>query len=281
MPRFAFRLVNVFAENVLEGNPLCVFEDARGLDDGTMQALALQMNLSETTFLFPAEAPDATAKVRIFTPTFEMPFAGHPTLGSAHVVRSLHAAGDSVALEMKAGVIPVVAEGDRWTLTARTPTHRAPEATREALATMLGLSLEDLDATPLWVDAGSEQLVVPLTNRDAVERAAPTLEGLFSVCHDGLCSLVYVFFREGDVVHARFFFAKGTSVIEDPGTGSACANLGGWWLATRGPDAVCLEVHQGARTGRPCRLRLQVGADASVRVGGRVVEVARGAFELP
>lgn len=281
MPRFAFRLVNVFAERVLDGNPLCVFEDARGLDDATMQALALQMNLSETTFLFPAEAPGATAKVRIFTPTFEMPFAGHPTLGTAHVVRALHGAGDSVALEMKAGVIPVVADGDRWTLTARTPTHRAPEASREALAAMLGLSTDDLDATPLWVDAGSEQLVVPLTSRDAVERAAPTLEGLFSVCHDGPRSLVYVFFREGDAVHARFFFAKGTSVIEDPGTGSACANLGGWWLATRGRETMQLDVHQGARTGRPCRLRLQVGSDGSVRVGGRVVEVARGAFLLP
>ncbi|MCA9616807.1 MAG: PhzF family phenazine biosynthesis protein, partial [Myxococcales bacterium] len=89
MPRFAFRLVNVFAENVLEGNPLCVFEDARGLDDGVMQALALQMNLSETTFLFPAEAPHATAKVRIFTPTFEMPFAGHPTVGTAVALSEL------------------------------------------------------------------------------------------------------------------------------------------------------------------------------------------------
>jgi len=281
MPHHTFRLVNVFAENVLDGNPLCVFEDARGLDDATMQALALQMNLSETTFLFPAEAPGATAKVRIFTPTFEMPFAGHPTLGTAHVVRALHGAGDAVTLEMKAGLIPVVADGDRWTLTARTPTHRSPEASRDALAAMLGLSVDDLDVTPLWVDAGSEQLVVPLTSRDAVERAAPTLEGLFSVCHDGPRSLVYVFFREGDVVHARFFFAKGTSVIEDPGTGSACANLGGWWLATRGREAVKLDVHQGARTGRPCRLRLQVGDDGSVRVGGRVVEVARGSFELP
>lgn len=178
------------------------------------------------------------------------------------------------------GAIPMVADGDRWTLTARTPTQRAPEASREALAAMLGLSLDDLDATPLWVDAGSEQLVVPLTSRDAVERASPTLEGLFSVCHDGPRSLVYVFFREGDAVHARFFFAKGTSVIEDPGTGSACANLGGWWLATRGHEAVRLDVHQGARTGRPCRLRLQVGGDGSVRVGGRVVEVARGSFDL-
>jgi PhzF family phenazine biosynthesis protein len=92
MPAYRYRLVNVFAAAPLEGNPLCVFEDARGLDETTMQALALQFNLSETTFILPSD--NATARVRIFTPTFEMPFAGHPTLGTAHVVRSLQAAPD-------------------------------------------------------------------------------------------------------------------------------------------------------------------------------------------
>src|SRR5574338_361360 len=114
MPTYAFRIVNVFAESTLAGNPLAVVEDARGLDDATMQALALQFNLSETTFVLPSEK--ATARVRIFTPTFEMPFAGHPTLGTAHVVRELRSAGDRVTLDMKAGVIPVAAQGDVWTL---------------------------------------------------------------------------------------------------------------------------------------------------------------------
>ena len=86
MTDYAFRIVNVFAESPLAGNPLAVFEDARGLSDDTMQALALQFNLSETTFVLPSDV--ATRRVRIFTPTFEMPFAGHPTLGTAHVVRS-------------------------------------------------------------------------------------------------------------------------------------------------------------------------------------------------
>ena len=91
MTEYTFRIVNVFAEAPLAGNPLAVFEDARGLDAATMQALALQFNLSETTFVLPSDI--ATAKVRIFTPSFEMPFAGHPTLGSAHVVRTLLDAG--------------------------------------------------------------------------------------------------------------------------------------------------------------------------------------------
>src|SRR5512141_666829 len=112
MTDYAFRLVNVFAEARLAGNPLCVFEDARGLDAPTMQAIALQINLSETTFVLPSE--EATAQVRIFTPTFEMPFAGHPTLGTAHVVRAITNAGDAVTLEMRAGTIPVEANGDVW-----------------------------------------------------------------------------------------------------------------------------------------------------------------------
>src|SRR5256714_14746352 len=111
MAGLAFRIVNVFARAArLSGNPLAVVEDGRGLDDATMQALALQFNLSETTFILPSQS--ATAHVRIFTPTFEMPFAGHPTLGTAHVVRSLRNSGNAVTLELRAGIIPVQAEGD-------------------------------------------------------------------------------------------------------------------------------------------------------------------------
>src|SRR5262249_38279239 len=105
--RHRFRLVNVFANVPLSGNALAVFEDGSAFSDEQMQALALQFNLSETTFLLPSSS--ATARVRIFTPSFEMPFAGHPTLGAAHVVRSLRAAGDAVTLEMRAGTIPVTA----------------------------------------------------------------------------------------------------------------------------------------------------------------------------
>src|SRR6476659_8827269 len=120
MATYAYRIVNVLTRGGgrLTGNPLCVFEDARGLDDAAMQALARQFNLSETTFILPSEK--ATARVRIFTPSYEMPFAGHPTLGTAHVVRSLHGR-DEVTLEMQAGIIPVSAQGDRWTLQAVPP----------------------------------------------------------------------------------------------------------------------------------------------------------------
>ena len=278
MTAYAFRLVNVFAESPLAGNPLCVFEDARGLDATTMQALALQFNLSETTFVLPSQG--ATAHVRIFTPTFEMAFAGHPTLGSAHVVRDVLNAGDTVTLEMKAGVIPVAAKGDVWTLSANAPKHRVPAAHPPDLAAMLGLSVADLASSPLWVDTGSEQLIIPLTTFAAVQRAAPTAEGLQTHGSNGQRAMAYVFAREGDHILARFFFPKHGSIVEDPGTGSACANLGGWLLATGAPRPQRLTVDQGEAVGRPCRLGLEVTADRQIRVSGRVIEIARGTVRL-
>lgn len=280
MTHYAFRIVNVFAEAPLAGNPLAVFEDAQGLDTATMQALALQFNLSETTFVLPSRV--ATAQVRIFTPSFEMPFAGHPTLGTAHVVRALANAGDRLTLEMRAGVIPVVADGDTWTFTANAPRHRSPSASREQLASMLGLSASDLDATaaPLWVDTGSEQLIVPLASFADVRRAQPSAPQLLAFGNNGQRAMAYVFAREGDRVLARFFFPKHGAVVEDPGTGSACANLGGWLVATDAPLPQRLAIDQGEAVGRPCRLGLAVESDRSIHVSGRVIEIGRGTLDL-
>jgi trans-2,3-dihydro-3-hydroxyanthranilate isomerase len=271
-----FRLVNVFAESPLSGNALCVFEDGRGLSDAEMQGLALQFNLSETTFLLPSSV--ATSRVRIFTPTFEMPFAGHPTLGSAHVVRALRGAGDSIALEMTAGVIPVKATGDVWTLEARPPAARPTEATVAQIASMLGIDDRDVDPRVMWVDTGSEQLVVPLRSPEAVARCHPDPGLLARVAANGRrAGLAYVWAREGEAaVVARFFFLKYGSVIEDPGTGSACANLGGWLVATGSPLPAALTVRQGEQTGRRCRLGLRVDADGRIFVTGKVIEIGAG-----
>src|SRR5690242_12143900 len=170
---YRFRIINVFTKggDRLSGNPLCVFEDARELSDAQMQALARQMNLSETTFVLPSEK--ATARVRIFTPTFEMPFAGHPTLGTAHVVRALRG-GDSIVLEMKAGLVPVTARGDAWTLrAAKAPVTQSCTACREDLARMLGLPDDAVSGEPLWVNTGVEQLVIPLASPEFVRAAKP------------------------------------------------------------------------------------------------------------
>ena len=287
MTTYAFRIVNVFAEATLAGNPLCVFEDARGLDATTMQALALQFNLSETTFILPSE--EATAHVRIFTPTFEMPFAGHPTLGTAHVVRSLRDAGDRVTLAMQAGVIPVTADGPVWTLQANAPKQRTPAVSADVLARVLGLDPKDIGGAPLWIDTGSEQLVIPLASADAVRRAAPRADLMLEHASNGQRAMAYVWAPADDTatitddrtpILARFFFPKHGAVIEDPGTGSACANLGGWFVRTGATLPRRCSIQQGAAVGRPCRLLLDVTADGRIEVGGRVIELGRGSIEL-
>jgi PhzF family phenazine biosynthesis protein len=291
MADYSFRIVNVFAESPLAGNPLAVFEDGSGLDTAAMQALALQFNLSETTFVLPSNT--ATARVRIFTPTFEMPFAGHPTLGTAHVVRSLAGAGDRVSLEMLAGIIPVEADGDVWTLTAGTPKITPVSASRAELAAMLGLNEADVAPNPaeppLWVDTGSDQLIIPLASVDAVLRATPKGDLIEAHASNGKRALAYVFargMRSGPIptgavpVAARFFFPKYGAIVEDPGTGSACANLGGWLIATGAALPQRIVVAQGDEIDRPCRLGLEVTADRRIRVSGRVIELGRGTIRL-
>ncbi|MFC5474573.1 PhzF family phenazine biosynthesis protein [Paraherbaspirillum soli] len=292
MPRYQYRILNVFAETTFGGNPLCVFEDARGMSDDTMQALARQFNLSETTFVLPSEIADA--RVRIFTPGFEMRFAGHPTLGSAHVVRELRKTGDSVKLEFKAGVVAASADGNVWTFTAPASANQAatPSFTRSSglpnafIAGMLGLKEDDLLSDPLWVDTGSDQLLVPLNSADAVRRAAPASDqlGHWPVSSLGRKTVyVFAFVNDGEEqrVLARYFFAmQGGAIGEDPGTGSACANLGGWLLETGRAIPAHIQVSQGEAVARPCRLLLTVTENREIQVGGRVIELGRGSVDI-
>ena len=274
----AYRILNVFArQGRLTGNPLCVFEDGRGIDDATQQALARQFNLSETTFILPSEK--ATARVRIFTPSYEMPFAGHPTLGTAHVVRSLRGGGDAIELEMKAGVIPVRASGDRWTLEAGAPRSREVSQSRAELAGILGLDAGDIAERALWVNTGKEQLMVPLASAAAVRRARPSADAFSRLKSEDGKSMAYVFADSGGAVEARFFFPSGPAILEDPATGSACANLGGWFAVMFPGKDVERIVSQGEAVMRPSTLYLSV-KDAAIRVGGDVVELGRGAVNL-
>ena len=286
MASYAFRLLNVFAESTFGGNQLCVFEDARGMDDATMQALALQFNLSETTFILPSE--HATARVRVFTPGYEMRFAGHPTLGTAHVVRDLFNTGDTLSLEFTAGLVPVSAEGDVWTLTApqNGGLKTAPaNLTQAEMAALLGLNEDDLLAAPVWIDTGADQLLVALRSTDAVRRTSPDSAHLDTWPESSLeRKTVYVFAfdpdRPGRVLSRYFFSKQGGGVAEDPGTGSACANLGGWLLVHDAPLPQSLSISQGDAVGRPCRMGLEVGVDRRIRVSGRVIELGRGTVTL-
>jgi trans-2,3-dihydro-3-hydroxyanthranilate isomerase len=278
--RLQYRLVNVFTRDnaKLSGNPLCVFEDGSALTTEQMQALALQFNLSETTFILPSQR--ATARVRIFTPTFEMPFAGHPTLGTAQVVRSLSNV-DALSLEMQAGIIPVKASGNAWELTANHATTRAPHASRSEIAAALGLDESEIKAQPLYVNSGSEQLIVPLITGKAVERVQIQFDLLCDVTRDGPRPMAYVFAPHNpQTIYARFFFAKGCSVCEDPATGSAAANLGGWFLAQNTTLPLHLAIYQGDQVGRPSTLNLRIDSSRQVHVAGEVIEVGRGYIEM-
>jgi len=286
MTDYPFRILNVFTQpgDRLSGNPLAVFEDGEGLTDANMSALARQFNLSETTFILPTKVEGAAARVRIFTPSFEMPFAGHPTLGTAQVVRDLLKREDRLTLDMKAGVIEVSADGDEWTLrTVGTLATRTPDASYEEIAAMLGVSVDAISEPPLWVDTGAEQLIIPLASVDAVCSARPNSALLarhgFSTRRGA--SMAYIWTRAGaDKVVARFFFIANGGAVEDPATGSACANLGGWMIATGKPLPIRLNVRQGDAVGRPSRLSLHVDEAKSIFVSGQVTELGRGVVTL-
>lgn len=281
MIALSFEILNVFvwAGERLSGNPLCVIEHAQGLDTTAMQALARQFNLSETTFILPSET--ANARVRIFTPDFEMPFAGHPVLGTAHVCRARGLGGDELSLETQSGVVPLRARGNRWTFQAVTPSWREVHESPAALADMMGLLPSDIVDRPLWVKSGKEQLIIPLATVDAVERARPTADLFSRVQNDERRGMAYIFAPTGsDRVNARYFFPSGQAIVEDPATGSATANLGGWWLGMNRPVPIALTISQGRQVHRPSELTLEIDAARTVRVSGAVIELARGTINL-
>ncbi len=275
----AFRIVNVFTVDGdrFSGNPLCVFEDARGLSDDEMQQLARQMNLSETTFVLPSSTADA--RVRIFTPGYEMPFAGHPTLGTAFVI----GAGRDVTLELLAGIVPVTAAGNHLTLrAARAPVTRPVEATRVELARMVGLPDDAVCGEPLWVSTGVEQLVIPIATAALVKAAkpVPSLIERHGYSETRQEAMAYLVARDTDPWTVRFFFTSNGAILEDPATGSACANLGGYLLVTGAPLPITATLTQGTAIHRPSRLGLHVSAERSIHVSGSVDELGRGVVDL-
>jgi PhzF family phenazine biosynthesis protein len=277
-----FRLVNVFARqgDPFSGNPLCVFEDGRGLSDAQMLALARQFNLSETTFLCdPVDGADLG--VRIFTPTHEMAFAGHPTLGTVHVARSLGLSGDSVRLSMPAGVIPVTADADVWTLTARRG-DVLDEYDPTDLGAAVGVDAADVVGPVRLVSTGSPQVVAQVRTEGALAAATGDARGMRRFSGMGVSGgevLVYLWHDSGaGEISARALFTEGEGSGEDPATGSACANLGAS-LVVDGRHGHWT-VRQGEHVSRPSTLQLDVGEDGTVHVGGQVREVGGGEVRL-
>ncbi len=281
MKKIHYQLVNVFAtENLFSGNPLAVFTDASKINDVEMAALGQQMNLAEITFVTPST--EADAQVRIFTPSYEMPFAGHPTLGTAFVIAN---GRSQLTLKMKAGLIPVTCDGEQITLTANAPTYRnGPD--KAQLAAALGVAPEHIIAAAQFVNCGSEQLIVPLDSAASVaqcnlnfalfEQVARNLEG-----RSGALVWARQINPDGsETIIARYFWTQNGQAAEDFGTGSACANLGGWLLAENTATPFALTMEQGHGIGRIARLQLKVDTERGIHVSGRVITIGHGEFTL-
>jgi trans-2,3-dihydro-3-hydroxyanthranilate isomerase len=282
MRRLRYVVADVFTDTALAGNQLAVFTDARDLDELTMQALAKEMALSETVFVLPAQADEADVRIRIFTPAAELPFAGHPTLGSAFVLGG-PLQKILIRLETGSGVVPVelVREGPKITfgwMEQPIPTWKAVDDPAPVFAAL------DVTGSTLPVeeyDLGPGFVYVELESPDAVAALDPDMRAIVKAIDDG----VYCFARDGGRWRSRMF-APGSGVAEDPATGSAAGPLA-VHLARHGRIGFGeeIEILQGVELGRPSKLFAQVDGTREeierVRVGGSAVVVARGEFSIP
>ncbi|MEP6835611.1 MAG: PhzF family phenazine biosynthesis protein [Gemmatimonas sp.] len=312
MTPLRFLTADVFTPAPFCGNQLAVVFGAEALPTETLQNIAIEFNFSETVFVFPARSSAETRHVRIFTPGRELPFAGHPTIGTAHALVAtgeVMAAGDEIMVILGEGVGPVPV---RVTLkngvpisaqltTALLPEERASTVSIETLAEILSLSPEDFiggDYSPMAVSVGLPFLLAPLRTIDAVKRARVAndlwekeLKGtwaaelmVFAVARDADESALMEHVRGCDV-RARVF-VPGLSISEDPATGSANACLAGY-LAKRTPREGTLrwEVAQGVEMRRASRLSIEAdkrdGALTAIRVGGSTVLMTEGTMKLP
>lgn len=283
MPSYRYRVVDVFTENKLEGNPLAVFTEAEGLDTATMQKLAQELNLSETTFLFPPTRPDCVARVRIFTPANEMRFAGHPTIGTAWVLLNERRAPNSgFALEELVGPVPLRIDGKLLWLKTPAITFEST-VPRDTCAKLVGVNESDLlECTPQVVSAGNPCLFIALKNREAVDRTVcdtSVLRGI-TVSKEPLC--VFVFAPEPTGAYSRMF-APLHNIIEDPATGSATGPLAAYMMAhnlcTKTPGTRLIS-EQGTKMGRRSILHILIGNEGSIEVGGAVAPLAQGTMDL-
>jgi len=298
---FDFWRVDVFTDTPLTGNPLAVFPRATGLSPAEMHAIAREMNISETTFVFPASSPTAHYRNRIFTPHGEIPFAGHPSIGTAYVaaVEGLipHPDGASVVYqELEIGILPLelLVEGGqvrKIVMTQGEPALGTILKNVEPLAKALGVGVRDIGPKgllPQVASAGIESLQIPMRDVDTVKALDPDLRALGKAVGKLGSRLVCYTFALGAVtpgahVHARSFVPEAG--IEDPATGSAAGACGAY-LASHGKlPAPTFIVEQGIEIHHASRIEVSVetenGRAKVIRVGGQVVPLIRGSLRLP
>lgn len=294
--RFPFTCMDVFTSVPLEGNQLAVFPDGRGLSDAEMQAVAKEMNLSETTFILPRDAAteqERGVRVRIFTVDEELPFAGHPTLGTAMVLRNQsagHSSAEEIALDLNVGRIPV-RFSTRDGLPFGIMTQRYPEFgekhSREDVARAAGLSMEDIasDVPIQTVSTGNAFAIVPVKSLAVLQKLAPTWANLKAYLGKTDAKFLYFVSRETlnpeAKLQARMIFYNG----EDPATGSAAGPCAAWAVkyGVIPADQQTL-LEQGVEMKRRSRIFLSAGRHGdkivNVQVGGHATEVVRGELFL-
>jgi trans-2,3-dihydro-3-hydroxyanthranilate isomerase len=300
MPSVVYEVVDVFTTTRYGGNPLAVIPDARGLEEQRLQRIAAEFGYSETAFVFPPADPAHTAQVRIFTPTTEVPFAGHPNVGTAFVLARGEMvfgrpAGAAMWFEERAGVVPVTVHRRAGAVSGAAITAPRPLAVGPAVPVALVAACASLSETdiavapnaPLVLSVGLPFAVAQVSSRAALARARPNrerfVEAEAAIPLEGGFSL-FLYVPEPDPAwhfQARMF-APLDNVLEDPATGSASAALAAFLVSRLPAPAaeVALWVEQGVDMGRPSRLDLQVrklgGVVQSVIVGGDCVLVMRG-----
>ncbi len=297
----AYLHYDVFTSVRLEGNQLAVFPDARGMDAPLMQRVAREMNFSESTFILPAERDDTAVRMRIFTPSVEMPMAGHPTIGSTFALAETGAITPDVSrfvFGLNIGPTPVDMEWDgarlrfAW-MTQLAPVFGAPIADHSAVAAALGLAAVDLaPGLPIQqVSCGVPFLLVPLRDRDTVDRAASDAAACGRLTERLGESLPIFLFAvlpasSSETVYSRMF-APEFGITEDPATGGASGPLGCYLVRhglVRGDAARRIVSVQGVAMGRPSRIHIAVAGTADaitgVKVGGEAVLVGRGELVL-
>jgi trans-2,3-dihydro-3-hydroxyanthranilate isomerase len=298
-----YHTADVFTDRRFGGNQLAVFPDAREIRADLMPQIAREFNYSETTFVLPPDDPSHTARVRIFTPGGELQFAGHPTVGTAHVLASigsvpLTGSETRIVFEEGVGPVPVVIRATNGTPTfaqltaSKLPEIGPPPPPRETLAAMLSLTSADVldgELSPAGVSCGTPFLFVPLRDRSAVARSRIKVDLWESALANYYTDKVLVYAmdgeRPGSDVRARMY-APGIGVSEDPATGGACVALGGY-LADRDPKSdgtLRWIVEQGFEMGRPSILEVEAdkkgGKVTAARVGGKTVLVCEGTMTL-
>ena len=295
MASFPYETVDVFTDRPFGGNQLAVFTDARGLSDAQMQSLAAEMNYSETTFVLPPDDPANDARVRIFHRTAEMPFAGHPNVGTACVLaRHGRDRNGVLRFEQMAGLVEIAVERDAAgavtgaVIAAPQALSLGIELPVEGIAACAGVSASDIVTsghTPVQASLGVKFVLAQVAPA-ALAGATPDiaafrkLEGQNPELQGRLSLFLYA--RDGNAIRARMF-APLAGTWEDPATGSASATLGALLLSLDGGDEAAYSITQGVEMGRPSRLFASAdkrdGAVVAVRVGGHAVTVMQGRLE--